>query len=310
MHVIAKNESGGTESNGEFGTPMGIPNAPNNLQVAEGNEKLTLTWEEPTAKVGVTVTGYVVQWKSGSDTYDDAATDNRQASVTTLTPPITYDISDLANGTLYEVRVRAYNGVKPKAGEDYKWTDGSGTPRPAPTVTGVTVAETSITRTTATATVAIDNRTSESQTVHLRHRVNTSGSSWTDATPKDTAGSSETFDLSSLTGNTEHLVEAWLASSSTVKRSVTFTTGPVEPDPPTITDIEYGDRQLTVTWTKPGDGGSQITGYKIEWTVRDQNNWTSKTVDDPNALQASTDQVLTNGTEYTVQVLAVNSVGG
>ena len=313
VHVIAKNESGGTESNGEFGTPMGIPNAPNNLQVAEGNEKLTLTWEEPTAKVGVTVTGYVVQWKSGSDTYDDAATDNRQASVTTLTPPITYDISDLANGTLYEVRVRAYNGVKPKAGEDYKWTDGSGTPRPAPTVTGVTVAETSITRTTATATVAIDNRTSESQTVHLRHRVNTSGSSWTDATPKDTAGLSETFDLSSLEGNTEHLVEAWLASSSTVKRFVTFTTGPVEPEAPDITSISHGDRELTVVWTAPTEtGGADIEYFVVQWKPNTVSDWTSPLVQEDSTTNETVLTYpitsLTNGTTYDIRVRADNGV--
>ena len=313
VHVIAKNESGGTESNDEFGTPMGIPNAPNNLQVAEGNEKLTLTWEEPTAKVGVTVTGYVVQWKSGSDTYDDAATDNRQASVTTLTPPITYDISDLANGTLYEVRVRAYNGVKPKAGEDYKWTDGSGTPRPAPTVTGVTVAETSITRTTATATVAIDNRTSESQTVHLRHRVNTSGSSWTDATPKDTAGLSETFDLSSLEGNTEHLVEAWLASSSTVKRFVTFTTGPVEPEAPDITSISHGDRELTVVWTAPTEtGGADIEYFVVQWKPNTVSDWTSPLVQEDSTTNETVLTYpitsLTNGTTYDIRVRADNGV--
>ena len=313
VHVIAKNESGGTESNGEFGTPMGIPNAPNNLQVAEGNEKLTLTWEEPTAKVGVTVTGYVVQWKSGSDTYDDAATDNRQASVTTLTPPITYDISDLANGTLYEVRVRAYNGVKPKAGEDYKWTDGSGTPRPAPTVTGVTVAETSVTRTTATATVAIDNRTSESQTVHLRHRVNTSGSSWTDATPKDTAGLSETFDLSSLEGNTEHLVEAWLASSSTVKRFVTFTTGPVEPEAPDITSISHGDRELTVVWTAPTEtGGADIEYFVVQWKPNTVSDWTSPLVQEDSTTNETVLTYpitsLTNGTTYDIRVRADNGV--
>ena len=303
VHVIAKNESGGTESNGEFGTPMGIPNAPNNLQIAPGNEKLTLTWEAPTAKEGVTVTGYYkVQWKDSSVADWDSPTGVTEVSVSGLTSEIT----GLTNGTTYDVRVRADNGV---TSDNYYWAEDDGTPRPDPIVTGVTVADNSITRTEATATVAIDNQAGDSQTVHLRHRVNTSGSSWTDATPKNTAGLSETFGLSSLTGHTEYLVEAWLASSSTVKRFVTFTTGPVEPDPPTITAIEHEDRELTVTWTKPDDGGSQITGYKIEWTVKGQNSWTSKTVSDPNALEGSTGQVLNNGTEYTVQVIAVNSVG-
>ena len=313
VQVIAKNESGQAISDTETGTPDVLPEKPTIQSVAEGHTQLVVTWEEP-ANRGSDITDYVVQWKSGIETFTDAETDNREEMVAHVSGTTTYDtiIPGLDNGTEYTVRVRAVNGLvlPDEDKDDYNWSDEeTGTPRPAPTVTGVTVAKPSITRTTATAIVAIDNKTGESQTVHLRHRVNTSGSSWTDATPKDTAGSSRTFDLSSLTGNTEYLVEAWLASSSTVKRSVTFTTGPVEPDPPTITDIKHGDRKLTVTWTKPGDGGSSITGYKIQWTVKGQNSWTSKTVGDPNALEGSTDQVLTNGTEYTVQVLAVNSVG-
>ena len=306
LQVIAKNESGEAVSDPKTGTPDILPGKPTIQSMSEGNTLLVVTWDEPT-NTGSDITDYVVQWKNNSVSGWDSPLGSE-----TLGKTDTHTITSLANGTEYTVRVRAVNGlVLPDENEDdYNWSDDeTGTPRPAPTVTGVTVAEASITRTTATATVAIDNQTGESQTVHLRHRVNTSGSSWTDARPKDTAGLSETFGLSSLTGNTEYLVEAWLAGTSSVKRSVTFTTGPVEPDPPTITAIEHGDRQLTVTWTKPDDGGSQITGYKIEWTVKGENTWTSKPVTDPNALEGSTDQVLTNGTEYTVQVIAVNSVG-
>ena len=139
-----------------------------------------------------------------------------------------------------------------------------GTPKPEPIVTGVTVADSTITRTTATATVAIDNQTIDSQTVHLRHRVNTSGSSWTDATPKDTSGSSETFNLSSLEGNTEYVVEAWLAGTPNTKESATFTTKPVEPDAPRNVRITgHGDRELTVAWDAPSDtGGSSDYGLQ------------------------------------------------
>ena len=307
VHVIAKNESGGTESNGEFGTPMGIPNAPNNLQVAPGNEKLTLTWEAPTAKEGVTVTGYYkVQWKDSSVADWDSPTGVTEVSVSGLTSEIT----GLTNGTTYDVRVRADNGV---TSDNYYWAEDDGTPRPDPIVTGVTVADNSITRTEATATVAIDNQTGDSQTVHLRHRVNTSGSLWTDATPKDTAGSNETFDLSSLTGNTEHLVEAWLASSSTVKRFVTFTTGPVEPEAPDITSVSHGDGELTVTWTAPTEtGGADIEYFVVQWKLNTVSDWTSPLVQEDNTTNETVLTYpitsLTNGTTYDIRVRADNGV--
>ena len=304
VHVIAKNESGGTESNGEFGTPMGIPNAPNSLQVAPGNEKLTLTWEAPTAKVGVTVNGYKVQWKEDSIADWDAQTGVTEVSVNGLTREIT----SLMNRTTYDVRVRADNGI---TSDNYNWAEDDGTPRPDPIVTGVTVADASITRTSATATVAIDNRTDDGQTVHLQYRKTTE-SGWTPVPPKDVTATatSETFDLSPLTGNTDYVVEAWLATTSNTKASETFKTDPVEPDSPRNVEITgFGDGELTVAWDAPlGNGGSTITGYKVQWKEETTPNWNSPSEEADDASPYTIEN-LTNGTRYDVRVLAVNSVG-
>ena len=304
VHVIAKNESGGTESNGEFGTPMGLPNAPNNLQVAPGNEKLTLTWEEPTEKVGVTVNGYKVQWKADSVTDWDAQTGVTEVSESGLTR----EIASLTNGTTYDVRVRAENGV---VSDTYDWATDDGTPRPDPTITEVTVADATITRTSATATVTIENETDDGQTVHLQYRKTTE-SGWTPVTPKDVTATatSETFDLSGLTGNTEYLVEAWLAATSSTKESATFTTDPVEADAPRNVRITgHGDKELTVAWDAPSDsGGSQITGYKVQWKSGSDGYDPNLRQDEPGASPHTIDQ-LANGTEYTVQVIAVTTAG-
>ena len=306
VHVIAKNESGQATSDTKTGTPAGLPDAPDNLNVAPGHEKLTLTWEAPEETGGINLTGYKVQWKADTVTDWDAQTGVTEVSESGLTREIT----GLTNGTTYDVRVRADNGVTSDA---YNWAVDDGTPRPEPIVTGVTVADTSITRTTATATVAIDNQTGDSQTVELRHRVNTSGSSWTDATPKDTSGSSETFDLSSLEGNTEYVVEAWLAGTPNTKESATFTTKPVEPDAPRNVRITgHGDRELTVAWDAPSDtGGSQITGYKVQWKLSSQNDWNTYTekMDDDDQSPYKITEHLTNGDEYAVRIIAVTSAG-
>ena len=306
VHVIAKNESGQATSDTKTGTPAGLPDAPDNLNVAPGHEKLTLTWEAPEETGGINLTGYKVQWKADTVTDWDAQTGVTEVSESGLTREIT----GLTNGTTYDVRVRADNGV---TSDNYNWAVDDGTPRPEPIVTGVTVADTSITRTTATATVAIENQTVDSQTVELRHRVNTSGSSWTDATPKDTSGSSETFDLSSLEGNTEYVVEAWLAGTSSTKESVTFTTDPVEADAPRNVRITgHGDRELTVAWDAPSDtGGSQITGYKVQWKLSSQNDWNTYTekMDDDDQSPYKITEHLTNGDEYAVRIIAVTSAG-
>ena len=83
------------------------------------------------------------------------------------------------------------------------------------------------------------------------------------------------------------------------------------PAAPTIDSVTSGDTTLTVAWTAPA-GATGITAYDVRrietsadetddanWTVED-NAWTS------GALQY-TITGLTNGTEYDVQVRAVNS---
>ena len=143
VHVIAKNESGQATSDTKTGTPAGLPDAPDNLNVAPGHEKLTLTWEAPEETGGINLTGYKVQWKADTVTDWDAQTGVTEVSESGLTREIT----GLTNGTTYDVRVRADNGV---TSDNYNWAVGDGTPRSEPIVTGVTVADTSITRTTAT----------------------------------------------------------------------------------------------------------------------------------------------------------------
>ena len=302
LHVIAVNESGEAASEEKKGTPATIPDEPTSLEVTPGNEKLTLTWVVPIETGGASITGFVVEYKQ-----------NTALTWTTHTPigpsTLTATITGLTNDILYDVRVRADNGV---VADPYNWAVKTGTPVPDPSIGEVSVPSNTITKTTATATVTIDDaKTGDEQTVHLRHRVNTSGTSWTTATPKNTDGPSINFDLTSLTGNTEYIVEAWLATDTSDVESTTFTTSPVEPDAPTNLNITPGDEKLKVTWSAPSDrGGSQLTDYKIQWKSGTQSYdpaTREHTVDD----QTLTDEItgLINGTEYTVQVIAVTSAG-
>ena len=307
VRVWAVNAEGETVSDEVDGST--IPDAPMNLNVSPGDEKLILTWEAPSETDSADISEYVVEYKEG--TAQTWTTNNEAVETETSGGTTTYSttIPDLTNDTLHDVRVRANNGALLNDKDDYNWSDdATGTPVPNPSIGIISVKAKSQTDATLTVTIERSDIDKE-QAVHLRHRIKSPPGGWRNATPQDTGAGSVDFELTSLRGNTVYEVEAWLAADTNDIAEYELTTSPVVPDPPTITDIEYGDRQLTVTWTKPGDGGSQITGYKIEWTVRNQNSWTTKTVDDPNALDGSTDQVLTNGTEYTVQVIAVNAVG-
>ena len=114
-----------TESKTFLTKSEAIPNAPNNLDVAEGNEKLTLTWEAPTVQVGVTVNDYKVQWKENTVTDWDAQTGVTEVSVGANV--LTREITGLDNSTTYDVRVRADNSV---ISDNYSWANGTGTTLP------------------------------------------------------------------------------------------------------------------------------------------------------------------------------------
>ena len=313
LHVIAKNDSGQATSDTATGTPDVLPNKPTIQSVVEGHMQLVVTWDEPT-NTGSDITGYVVQWKSGNQEYGGDPTREATKQKTELNHEISHEITGLDNDTEYAVRVRAVNGlVLPVEDEDdYNWSDEEpGTPRPEPIVTGVTVADATITRTEATATVTIENETADGQTVHLQYRKTTS-IGWTPVPPKDVTATatSETFTLRGLTGNTNYVVEAWLATTSTIKEPETFKTGPVEPDAPRNVAITgSADEELTVAWDPPlGNGGSAITGYKVQWKEADTPNWDSPSEESDDASPYIIEN-LTNGTRYDVRVLAVNDVG-
>jgi hypothetical protein len=78
------------------------------------------------------------------------------------------------------------------------------------------------------------------------------------------------------------------------------------PDAPTNVTAARGDRQATVTWDTPLDGGSPITGYTLEYRAAGSSAWTTFST---TATSGAIVTPLTNGTEYTFRVAAVNDVG-
>ena len=104
-----------------------VPDAPRNLSIAvpDGKESLLeVSWQAPDSDGGSALTGYKVQWRSGSEDYDGTAASSRQAVVTDLTG-LPHTISGLTNGLAYTVRVIATNGV----GDGAATAGVTGTPR-------------------------------------------------------------------------------------------------------------------------------------------------------------------------------------
>ena len=107
--------------------PEAAPDAPRNLTISVPDDRegvLEVSWEAPGNDGGSALTGYKVQWRSGSEDYDGAAASTRQAVVTDLTG-LTHTITGLTNGVACTVRIIATNGV----GDGAATAGVTGTPR-------------------------------------------------------------------------------------------------------------------------------------------------------------------------------------
>ena len=133
VRVWAVNAEGETVSDEVDGST--IPDAPMNLNVSPGDEKLILTWEAPSETDSADISEYVVEYKEG--TAQTWTTNNEAVETETSSGTTTYSTTmpDLTNDTLHDVRVRANNGALLDDKDDYNWSDdATGTPVPNPSI--------------------------------------------------------------------------------------------------------------------------------------------------------------------------------
>lgn len=95
----------------------------------------------------------------------------------------------------------------------------------------------------------------------------------------------------------------------TVQSSPTIS--PTSPQAPTgLTATTSSSSQINLSWTTPAnDGGSPITGYKIERSTDGGSTWSTTVSNTGSTSTTGSDTGLTSSTAYTYRVSAINSVG-
>ena len=294
FQIRAVNEIGaGTESDTESATPLPpLPAEPTGAALIIGDGQATLSWNDPGDS---TITKYQYRLVSLGTWYDvpDSAPGGANAA--------SYTITGLTNGTEYAFYLRAVN----IAGESGVATLGfarAGAPR-AP---GDWEAALSW-------SAPANNGAAISGYRYQWIVGGTSGSGWIDIPDSAVGGANAiAYTVTGLTNGTTYRFSVRAVNSRgegrvSLQKNVTPAPKPAQP---TGFGATAEDGQVTLGWTDPGD--STITSYEYRQSANGGINW------DPDwtAISGSgatttghTVTGLTNGTEYSFQIRAVNEIG-
>ena len=292
FQVRAVNGTGdGAASNGASATPAAVPSKPGAPTLAVGNAQLGVSWSAP-ANNGALISDYDVRYRAGnSGPWTDA---NHNGAGTSTT------IASLANGTSYQVQVRARNSV----GWGGWSNSASATPAAAPDAPGTPGLTVGNAQLGVSWSEPANNGASISD-YDVRYRAGNSGG-WTDANYNGT-GTSTT--ISSLANGTSYQVQVrarnsvdwggWSNSASATPAAA--------PDAPGTPGLTVGNAQLGVSWSEPANNGASISDYDVRYRAGNSGGWTDANYNGTGT--STTISSLANGTSYQVQVRARNSVG-
>ena len=288
-----------------------VPGAPTGLTAtASGSNRIDLDWTEPADNGGADITGYRIEVSSNGS----SGWSNRTAN--TGNTSTNYSHFGLDAGTTRHYRVSAINSVGTGAASS---TANATTDDDAPTVPG---APTGLSATAdGTSTIDLDwtapTDNGGSDITGYRIEVSSDGnSSWTDR-EANTGNTSTTYSHTSLSaGTTRHyrvsaINSVGTGAASNVDDATTDDAATTVPGAPTsLTATASGTTTIDLSWTAPTDnGGSDITGYRIEVSSDGNSSWTDREANTGNTSTTYSHTSLSTGTTRHYRVSAINSVG-
>ena len=296
---------GAWSGSGTGRTGASVPGAPTGLMAtANGNTRIDLSWTAPGSNGGSAITGYRIE-----------ESPNGNSNWTTLEantngPATTYSHTGLAAGTTRHYRVSAINSNGAGAPSN---VDGATTGTTVPGApTGLVATASGNTRINLSWTAPAI--TGGSPITGYRIEVSPDGNSnWSDL-EANTNGPATTYSHTGLAaGTTRHYrVSAINSNGAGAASSVDdATTGTTVPDAPTVlTATASGTTRINLSWTAPAsDGGSPITGYRIESSPNGNSSWTTLVATTGGAGTTHSDTGLPGGTTRHYRVSAINSNG-
>ena len=286
----------------------GAPGAPTNLEAdPDGATAIDLVWTVPANHGDDAIRGYQIEVsRDGGNTWTDLVADTELTTTT-------YRHTGLAAGDTRHYRVSAINSLG--AGPPSNVASATTVSRVPGPPTGL------VARATGTTTITLTWRSPTSGTAgpitgYLIEVANRSTGPWT-VLEGDTRSRSTTYVHRNLpAGTTRYYRVSGIntAGSGRLSNVADATTEAAAPPAPTnlraVPSGPGGSRALLLTWTRPShDGGSSITGYRIEVSTTGFSGWTALVANTGSRTTRYEHPNLTPGTTRHYRVAAINALG-
>ncbi|MDG7050709.1 MAG: fibronectin type III domain-containing protein, partial [Nitrososphaerota archaeon] len=307
----------GTGTQSEVSTTPKDTTTPTVTATAISPTAITLTWVAPSQTYKQSITGYKIEEKIAQDSY--VVIQDNVGSVNT------YTITGLTTGETYTYVVSAYFtlGASPRS------ADATATPLstsnaapPAQTSTATVNPPTNLSATPVSPTqinLSWSAPSTSSTIVGYKIEVKKGPAQFETLTPS-TQNSTTKYSHTNLATGTTHVYRIYTITSSgtslaSAEVSATPTTSTIvtppptnakPPTPPTLSANLVSPTQINLYWSTPSiTGGSEITGYKIEYKIgqdsyRTLTSKTTTTTYSHTGLLANT---------YSYRIYAINAAG-
>ena len=283
------------------------PSAPTSLTAtANGRTQIDLSWAAPASDGGATITGYKIEVsENGGSTWTNLVSDSGSATTT-------HEHTGLTAGTTRRYRVSAINSVGASAASTAAsaTTAAAGTPGAPTSLTATANGRTQI-NLTWTAPVSDGGATITGYKIEVSADA---GSSWSTLVTNTTSTTTSYSHASLSTGTPRHYrvsaINSVGAGAASTVTSATTAAATTPSAPTSLTATANGRTRIDLSWAAPAsDGGSTITGYKIEVSENGGSTWTNLVSDSGSATTTHEHTGLTAGTTRRYRVSAINSVG-
>ncbi len=296
--VLARNAVGtGSTSASVIGIPVRPPDPPASITATPGVGRVSLAWASPRSNGGSAITGFRLRWRvTGTETWTNLP--DRSST------PRSFTVTGLASGTSYDFEVYSFNAI------------GVSTTAAAATATTPTVPD-APTGLTATPGDRLVNLAWVAPTVTGGSTVTGYSIRWrvigttTWSTPVNRSASPRSYTVTGLLSGSSYEIEVYAVNAvgASALPATTTATVPTVPDAPTGLTATPGNRQVSLSWSVPADGGAAIVDYQVWMRAGSTGSWSRADGATPSTTTTFTATGLRNGVSYSFIVYAVNSAG-